>query len=253
MKGCFVYFLYSLDGRLLYVGMTCRLTRRMQDHFDKQLVEIETWRKNIDRNNIILYTCNNKVDLVIYETYFINKYKPTKNQEKVYNQVPTFDLPYLEPIHYEYGERDRRTHTFKYYCKKYVNEPETRHLLPKEFEIIKEIYEKLGSAKMKALVFNKRRMEEALFTFDSKELIKSEIIKTFVPGFYTRKRVKEILGDIYTRLKVTKGRRSKDLEDIFGIAVSSTLVQGKLINGYLIQEEGVKKRTTRPEANGLFL
>lgn len=201
--------------------MTCRLTRRMQDHFDKQLVEIETWRKNIDRNNIILYTCNNKVDLVIYETYFINKYKPTKNQEKVYNQVPTFDLPYLKPIHYEYGERDRRTHTFKYYCKKYVNEPETRHLLPKEFEIIKEVYEKLGSAKMKALVFNKRMIEEALFTFNSKELINSEIIKTFVPGFYTRKKVKEILGDIYTRLKVTKGRRAKDLEDIFGITVYS--------------------------------
>ena len=253
MRGCFVYFLYSLDGKLLYVGMTCRITRRMQDHFSKPLAEIETWRKDIDKNNINLYRCNNKVDLVIYETYFINKYKPIKNQEKVYNQTPTFDLPYLEPISYKYEGNDKRTYTFKYYCKKYITEPDSRRVLPEEFKIIQEIYEKLGAAKMKVLVLNKRLLEEALYTFNNKDLIELEIIKVFVPGFYTRKRVKEILVDIYTRLKVVKGRRSKDLEDIFGITVSSTLVQGKLINGYLIQEEGVKKRTTRPEVNGLFL
>jgi predicted GIY-YIG superfamily endonuclease len=253
MKGCFVYFFYSLDKKLLYVGMTCRLTRRMQDHFDKQLIEIENWRKDIDRNNIVLYKCNNKVDLVIYETYFINKYKPIKNQEKVYNQIPTFDLPYLEPIYYEYGERDRRTHTFKYYCKKYINEPENRNLLPEEFKIIKEIYEKLGATKMQALLCNQRKLMEALFNFNNQHLVDSAIRTKFIPGFYSRKETKLLLQNICKELGVIRGVSAKEIEPIFNIRLSSTVIDGKNYYGYYILEDGLEKRIYKPRGKRWYI
>ena len=40
-------------------------------------------------------------DLDIYETYFINKYEPLHNRDKVFYSRLSFELPYIEPTTYE--------------------------------------------------------------------------------------------------------------------------------------------------------
>lgn len=246
MKGYYVYCFYDSEQNLLYIGKTITLKKRMSYHFAKDALIIEPWRQRIDRSNIVLHKCNNLVDLEIYETYFINKYNPVHNQEKVYGQVPTFDLPYLEPVYYEYGDRDRRRCTFKYYCLQYINNVESRENLPPEFQVIKEIYEKLGVRKMQALLYKPLQLQQALFNYNTEELAKIEIRKTFVPGFYTRKKTKTILQGIYKKLGIVRGVHAKEIEPIFNISLSNTVINGKNHSGYFILEEGMEKRTYKP-------
>lgn len=249
MKGFYVYCFYDSEQNLLYIGKTTTLHKRMSYHFSKDALRVEAWRQMIDRSNIILHRCNNLVDLEIYETYFINKYTPVHNQEKVYGQVPTFELPYLEPILYEYEDRNRRKCTFKYYCLEYINNIESRENLPLEFQIIKEIYEKLGARKMQALLYKPIQLQQALFNYNNGELAKIEIRKTFVPRFYSRKDTKRILTDIYNKIGIIRGVRASEIESIFNIRLTSSIINGKMEYGYIIQEPGVKRRTFRPEAN----
>lgn len=251
MRGCYVYFFYDSDQNLLYVGKTIALKKRMGHHFCKDTLKLEIWKQTIDRFNIILHKCHNLVDLELYETYFINKYNPIYNQEKVYGQIPTFDLPYLEPIIYEHEDQDKRKRTFKYYCLQYINNVESRENLPLEFQVIKEIYEKLGVRKMQALLYKPIQLQQALFNYNNEELAKIEIRKAFVPGFYSRKDTKRILTDIYNKIGIIRGVRAKEIEPILNIRLGSSMVNGTLLYGYIIQEKGVKRRSIRPEANGI--
>ena len=61
-------------------------------------MEKEPWKTLVDKDKTTLYRCENPTDLEIYETYFINKYKPLYNIEKVYNYKSSFKLPKLKPI-----------------------------------------------------------------------------------------------------------------------------------------------------------
>ena len=98
MKGDFVYFFYDYSNTLLYVGKTSNITERMRQHLSPKNILGQPWKESLNKKNIILYKCENPTDLDIYETYFINKYKPNYNRDKCYKYQPSFDLPYLEPI-----------------------------------------------------------------------------------------------------------------------------------------------------------
>lgn len=98
MKGYFVYCFYDHYNTLLYVGKTANITERMRHHLSLSVIKKQPWKDSLDRKNIILHECHNPTDLEIYETFFINKYRPIHNREKYYRGVPSFDLPYLEPL-----------------------------------------------------------------------------------------------------------------------------------------------------------
>lgn len=97
----FVYFLYDSSKNLLYVGKTNNIGRRFTQHFSKENIAKESWKKEVDFTKITLVVCENRCDLDIYETYFINKYTPRHNKEKVFSTKLSFELPYLEPTTYE--------------------------------------------------------------------------------------------------------------------------------------------------------
>lgn len=98
MKRYFVYFFYDHSNTLLYIGKTSNIAERMKVHLSPKCISDQPWKESLDRKNIILYECKSPTDLEIYETYFINKYRPIHNRGKYYKEIPSFDLPYLEPI-----------------------------------------------------------------------------------------------------------------------------------------------------------
>lgn len=94
----YIYFLYDYNDNLLYIGKTVNLIQRLKCHFNKLGLKLQPWKQDVDKDKIVIYRCNNDTDLDMYETYFINKYKPKYNLEKVFLCTSSFDLPYLEPI-----------------------------------------------------------------------------------------------------------------------------------------------------------
>ena len=101
MKDYFVYFFYDQNNTLLYIGKTTNLFRRFEQHFSKQVGNKEPWKKDVDIKKTILVSCTTECDLDIYETYFINKYEPLHNRDKVFYSRLSFELPYIEPTTYE--------------------------------------------------------------------------------------------------------------------------------------------------------
>lgn len=93
-----IYFFYDSEDNLLYIGKSNCFKMRMKQHFSKATIEKEPWKTEVDKNKIVLFRCENPTDLELYETYFINKYKPKYNVEKVYSYESSFDLPKLEAI-----------------------------------------------------------------------------------------------------------------------------------------------------------
>ena len=93
----YVYFLYNDDDELLYIGKTSNLRERLSCYFSKS--KKIGWKKEINPDSLILFKCSTLTDLDIYETYFINKYKPRMNRGKVFSEKLSFELPYLEPIY----------------------------------------------------------------------------------------------------------------------------------------------------------
>lgn len=100
-----IYFFYDKDKNLLYIGKTTALPKRLSAHFSSSVMEDEPWKTQVDKSNIVTYRCNTKTDLDIYETYLINKLKPIYNEEKVFYDLPTFDLPELTPKTYIFSTR----------------------------------------------------------------------------------------------------------------------------------------------------
>lgn len=98
MANCYIYFLFNSEDTLLYIGKSISVINRLRTHFSKTDLIKYPWKSTIDKKKVTLYKCSNTTDLDIYETYFINRYKPKYNQDKLFGQSPTFELPYLEPI-----------------------------------------------------------------------------------------------------------------------------------------------------------
>ena len=90
--------------QLLYLPRSVR-PKRLSAHFSTSTIEDELWKTQIDKTNIVTFRLNTKTDLDIYETYFINKLKPLYNEEKVFYDLPTFDLPELTPKIYVFSSR----------------------------------------------------------------------------------------------------------------------------------------------------
>lgn len=133
MPNCYVYFFYDSNDALLYIGKSISLINRLKSHFSKKSLEVDVWKYTIDKQNIVIYKCDNPTDMDLYETYFINKYKPIYNSEKVFNYSPKIKLPELEPKTllkdegtlyslYKKGTKEEQD-TFEKNWRKYTSDP----------------------------------------------------------------------------------------------------------------------------------
>lgn len=88
--GYFIYKLFNKQDELLYAGQTENLCQRFSAHFAEN-----NWKtKEIFR--IEYAECQKKIDLQIYELYYINILNPKYNKAFAYNQIPSFELKELE-------------------------------------------------------------------------------------------------------------------------------------------------------------
>lgn len=75
-----VYAFYSEEGYLIYIGKTTSFKTRMYYH------QSESYKKFIDR--IEVFEIDNVVNMDLYETYLINKWKPLLNIRKTITYIP---------------------------------------------------------------------------------------------------------------------------------------------------------------------
>lgn len=80
----FIYKIYSNDD-LIYIGKTNNIYSRIKNHLSQQ-----PWKKEITRLEIA--DCKTKIDMDIYEKYYINKLKTKYNLSIVYDDSPTFKI-----------------------------------------------------------------------------------------------------------------------------------------------------------------
>ena len=73
-KGYIVYRYLNLNGEVIYVGKTDNLKRRFNEHKSEDMYK-ECYK-------VEYIELDNPADIEIYETYYINKYKPKCNSSK---------------------------------------------------------------------------------------------------------------------------------------------------------------------------
>lgn len=82
-----IYNIYN-NTKLIYTGKTNNFLTRLKTH-----VSLQPWRNEI--THIAIAECKTKVDMDLYEKYYINKLKPKYNKAIVYNETPTFAVEEL--------------------------------------------------------------------------------------------------------------------------------------------------------------
>jgi excinuclease UvrABC nuclease subunit len=82
-----VYKIYNNDD-LIYIGKTNNFYTRIKTHLAQQ-----PWKDKI--THIAIAKCKTKVDMDLYEKYYINKLNPKYNKAIVYNEIPTFAVEEL--------------------------------------------------------------------------------------------------------------------------------------------------------------
>lgn len=238
-----IYFFFDVNQNLLYIGKTTNLKKRISQHLSEKLRVSEKWRNEIDLKNIKVYSCKTLTDLEVYETYFINKYKPLYNLDKVFGDTLSFEPPLLEPTIYSFELKKVKGVRFDDYLKEYLilkkadptNNSDQFLKIETKYPLIKEAYQMLGENKIKALGCDSYKIKKELENLNSKELIESEIKKTFEKGFYLPKDVKVIVQSIYDNLGIVKTAKAKDIEPILNTKISSKKINDKVVNGYFVK------------------
>lgn len=88
-----MYGIYSIynNNELIYIGKTNNFYTRLKTHMSQQ-----PWSNEI--THISIAKCKTKVDMDLYEKYYINKLSPKYNKAIVYNEIPTFAVEELNFI-----------------------------------------------------------------------------------------------------------------------------------------------------------
>lgn len=235
MIGNFIYFFYDNDSILLYVGKTTGLKHRMYNHFSSQILELETWKKEINLENVVLFKCENLCDLDVYETYFINKYKPKYNRDKVYDCTLSFEPPYLEPIVFSLKKSDVEGN-FYTLCKQVVeNTASDVSAIYQKYPLIEEAIRKLGLDKIRALGYHATKIQYEIDDFDKKDKIKAAVYNQIEKGkFYSCKDIKITLGFIYTKLGIRRTAKASDITEYCEAKLCCKKMNNKSVKGYQI-------------------
>jgi len=124
---------------------------------------------------------------------------------------------------------------FKFICKLVCENKCNKEKVFKEYPLIKEGYEKLGTKRLKALGYNSTKIKNDLDNLKSAENVNEEIFKIFESGkFYSSKDVKCMLTNLYLNLGIIKNPKASDLESIYKIKSIRKSINNKQIRGYNI-------------------
>lgn len=249
MKTFNVYFLYNSAKELLYVGKSISLKNRLIAHFSKAAIEQDQWKTEVDQENIIIHHCENDCDLDIYETYFINKYKPKHNKDKVFTSSTTFELPYLEPETYNFLKERKSSFKVPYQeslkkvvailSKEILSEEDTEYLeatylLEPSIKLAVDI---LGVKRINTLRYHKAKITQEIEYKSPKtiEFIKQEINKQFNKNtFYSTKECKEKLLNIDKQLNISRVVSGIDILDYVSGKVVNKRLEGVLTQGVIL-------------------
>lgn len=91
-----IYNIYN-NNDLIYVGKTNNFYTRLRNH-----MALQPWKNEI--THIAIAECKNKIDMDLYEKYYINKLNPKYNKAIVYNESPTFEIEGLDFKKFELNE-----------------------------------------------------------------------------------------------------------------------------------------------------
>lgn len=221
-----VYFLYDSFKNLLYVGKTKSLRPRFHGHFNRTMIEKEPWRNEVDTDNILIYNCLNDCDMDIYETYFINKYKPKYNKDKVFESTSSFELPYLEPTQYSFDSK--RPKGFQRSFLEYMdlredtesNNQELIESYEAENSLFKEAYEKLGRKMINSCKFNEDIIRDKLHHISNSSIYYiTELLKLkYKSGdVISSKDVKAELQRIYNNLNIKSTAKATDVSNYLNV------------------------------------
>ena len=87
-----IYKIYNNDS-LIYIGKTNNFHTRLKTHMSQQ-----PWNNEV--THIAIAECKTKVDMDLYEKYYINKLNPKYNKAIVYNETPTFAVEELNFVEF---------------------------------------------------------------------------------------------------------------------------------------------------------
>ena len=98
----YVYKFLDQDNNIIYIGRTTGLERRMKEHKLNGHLSQECY----DKVNKIFYSkLGSNVDMKIYESYYISKYKPIYNEKNKSFGDTKLILPDLEWHEYIYTRK----------------------------------------------------------------------------------------------------------------------------------------------------
>lgn len=98
-----VYKMYNIKGELLYIGKTTNFKNRMDQHFSKETIEKQPWKKNVYK--IEYFNFKTRVDMDIIELYLIALEKPKYNIASTNTEKSTLNIK-IEPINIRYMIRE---------------------------------------------------------------------------------------------------------------------------------------------------
>lgn len=253
-----IYCFYDKEGNLLYLGKTTNLPNRMSAHFSTLMMEKEPWKELVDLSNIKLYRCATRTDLDIYETYFINKFKPLYNKDKVFYDLPTFELPELKSTNYIYSSYRRTSKELGMKFEESVmklkeistsekaEDLNNIQLIFTRYPWLKPLILNIGYENSFKLCdqekFNVTNIKRKSISFQNSEVGKKILDKIlnysdiYVGAFITSVRAKEIIKEVYLATDVQKNPKGSDLKSYFNCRDYKKRVKDKIIHGFIIQE-----------------
>ena len=226
--GYYIYFFHTTEGRIIYIGKTISLRKRMHQHFSKDLLEFEPWRMTVDKSNILTFKCSSLTDLELYETYFINKYKPVYNKDKVYNDSCTFELPLLESIKYKFNLKFIRGEgLFAEICKTLLEDNTSYESHP----LINRAVEILGDKKLKALKYRKNNIDKELLVVSQLKNLKEvgSLLDINIGDAIPKEYLKSKIQGMYDHLNIKKLAKATDINTWYSTENTSKRINGKVV------------------------
>lgn len=253
-----IYCFYDKEGNLLYVGKTTNLPNRMSAHFSTPIMEKEPWKELVDLENIVLYKCATRTDLDIYETYFISKLKPLYNKDKLFYDLPTFELPNIKPTIFIYSPykrtskelgmkfEERMVKLKEIHTSQKTEDLKNIQVILSQYLWLKTLISKIGYEKSFELFeqekFNTTNIKRKGISFQDSnehEEVKKKLLTypdIYIGAFVTSVKAKEIIKEIYLAMNIEKTPKGSDLKSYFNCRDYKKRDKDKIINGFIIQE-----------------
>lgn len=246
MKKYYVYRMLS-DKKVLYVGRTVNLKNRMANHFSLKTVREQEWKDEVDSIEYIEFDMYG--DSVIYETYFIHKFKTPYNKLgteeglgtsitlKGYNWQEYDYTDKLKPFSRDFDNLEA-THniseTFKEKCVKYVDYLNGDIECFEFDEYVVKIFKLLGKSKVKQLKYHKGNIKQYITNKPGRNPDVAELLNFPLDIFISGAEVSETFRKIYLQLELKKASKSTTIKDYYDVKETRKRIDGIQTRGYIV-------------------